>query len=192
MMLLALYAELLGWSAGMQQILMLGDLNETLTQWDREPQPAPRAGGIGAAAASSPLHTLVADGFKDVFRHLHPDSAREPGFTHVLDGARPSRSRIDYIWSRNISAASLFQCETDASLRALTHHRLLWAELLLQLLFFFNCDGSSIPQDKATQNMLQVPISRRAPQKRAKGVWSAEVKQQSKSLLLSAESEATQ
>jgi hypothetical protein len=58
--------------------------------------------------------------------------------------------------------------------------------------FFFNCDGISIPQDKATQNMLQVPISRRALQKRAKRVWSAEIKQQSKSLLLSAESEATQ
>ena len=120
----ALYAELLGWSAGMQQVLLLGDLNETLTQWDREPQSAPRVGGAGTAAASSPLHTLVADRFTDVFRHLHPDAAREPGFTHMLDGARPSRSRIDYIWSRDISAASLFQCEIDASLRALTHHRL--------------------------------------------------------------------
>ena len=129
----ALYAELLGWSAGMQQVLLLGDLNETLTQWDRKPQSAPRAGGIGAAAASSPLHTLVADGFTDVFRHLHPDAARKPGFTHVLDGARPSRSRIDYIWSRGVSPVSLFQCEIDASLRALSHHRLLWAELLLQL-----------------------------------------------------------
>jgi ribonuclease HI len=128
----ALYAELLGWSAGMQQVLVLGDLNETLTQWDREPQSAARVGGLGAAAASSPLHTLVADGFTDVFRHLHPDAVRNSGFTHVLDGARPSRSRIDYIWSKEISAASLLRCEIDASLRALSHHRLLWAELQLQ------------------------------------------------------------
>ena len=129
----ALYAELLGWSAGMQQVVLLGDLNETLTRWDREPAPAPRAGGPAAAAVSSPLLTLVADGFTDVYRHLHSDAGRNPGFTHVLDGARPSRSRIDYIWCREISSASLLRCEIDASLRTLSHHRLQWAELLLQL-----------------------------------------------------------
>jgi len=49
--------------------------------------------------------------------------------------------------------------------------------------FFFNWDGSSIPQDKATQqSMLQVPISLRTQQERAKRVWSAETKQQSNSL----------
>ena len=129
----ALYAELLGWTAGMQQVVVLGDLNETLTRWDREPQSALRAaGGAAAAAAASPLHTLVADGFVDVFRHLHPNAEREPGFTHVLDGARPSRSRIDFIWSKDVAAASLLRCDVDASLRALSHHRLLWAELLLQ------------------------------------------------------------
>ena len=48
--------------------------------------------------------------------------------------------------------------------------------------FFSNWDGSSIPQDKATQqSMLQVPISLRTPQERAKRVWSAETKQQSNS-----------
>jgi len=130
----ALYAEVLGWSAGMHQVLLLGDLNETLTLWDREPHSALRAGGAGAAAAaSSPLLTLVVEGYTDVYRHMHPDAVRDPGFTHVLEGARPSRSRIDYIWSKDVSTASLLRCEIDASLRALSHHRLLWAEILIQL-----------------------------------------------------------
>src|SRR3978361_49677 len=75
---------------------------------------------------------LVGAGFIDVFPHLPPDAAREPGYTHVLDGARPSRSRIDYIWCRDVPAASLSQCAGDASLRALSHRRLLWAEVVLQ------------------------------------------------------------
>ena len=69
----SLYAELLGWTAGMQQVIVLGDLNETLTRWDRHPLPAPRLiGGVAAVAADSPLHTLVAEGYTDVYRHLHP------------------------------------------------------------------------------------------------------------------------
>ena len=129
----SLYAELLGWTAGMQQVIVLGDLNETLTRWDRYPLPAPRLiGGAAAVAADSPLHTLVAEGYTDVYRHLHPHAAASPGFTHFLDGARPSRSRIDYIWSKGVAAASLLHCVVDASLHSLSHHRLLWAELRLQ------------------------------------------------------------
>jgi exonuclease III len=127
----ALYAELLAWSAGMQQVIVMGDLNETLTRWDRQPSPAPRAGV--AAAMASPIHTLQAESFTDVFRQFHPDAALTPGFTHVLDGARPSCSRIDYIWTRDVSAASLLRCEVDASLRSLSHHRLLWTEILHQI-----------------------------------------------------------
>ena len=128
-----LYAELLSWSAGMQQVIVLGDLNETLTQWDRHPLPAPRlVGGAAASTADCPLHTLVAEGYTDVFRLLHPHAVASPGFTHILDGARPSRSRIDYIWSKGVAAASLLHCTVDASLHSLSHHRLLWAELRLQ------------------------------------------------------------
>jgi len=128
----ALYAEFLRWSSGVQQVIVLGDLNETLTRWDRQPQTALRALAAGAAAASSPLRTLEADGYTDVFRHLHPNAEASPGFTHTLDGARPSRSRIDYIWSKGMPAASLLRCTVDSSLHSISHHHLLWAELRLQ------------------------------------------------------------
>jgi hypothetical protein len=89
----------------MQQVIVLGDLNETLTQLDRQPHSAPRA---AAAAAASPVLTLEMEGFTDVFRQLHSDAALAPGFTHFIDGARPSRSRIDYIWARDVAMASFF------------------------------------------------------------------------------------
>ena len=124
----ALYAEILKWSENIQQVIVMGDLNETLSHWDREPQPAPR---VGVSAADSPLHSLVAEGYTDVFRHTHPDAAASPGFTHMIEGARPSRSRIDYIWcSPDIPVASLLQCSVDESLSSISHHRLLWAEIL--------------------------------------------------------------
>ncbi len=130
----ALYAEILTWSAGMQQVIVMGDLNETLTRWDREPRSAPRAAAAAAAPViRSPLHTLQAESFTDVYRQLHPDAVKNPGFTHIIDGVRPSRSRIDYIWSRDVSTASMLSCDVDASLRALSHHRLLWAEILHQI-----------------------------------------------------------
>jgi hypothetical protein len=45
--------------------------------------------------------------------------------------------------------------------------------------FFFNCDGNSIPQDTATDKVLQVPISyRKLLQQQANRVWSAEGEQQ--------------
>ena len=127
----ALYALILEWSAKVQQVIVMGDLNETRSHWDREPQPAPR---VGVAAADSPLHSLVAEGYSDVYRHLHPDAAASPGFTHVIDGVRPSRSRIDFIWcSPEIPSASLLHCSVDHSLSSISHHRLLWCEILPQL-----------------------------------------------------------
>ena len=126
-----LYDELLRWSVGMQQVLLLGDLNETLSAQDRWPVPAPAP--AAAAAAPSPIQCLPRDGFTDVFRHLHPDAALCPGFTHVIEGARPSRSRIDYIWSRGLDASALLSSTIDASLRDYSHHRLLCAELRLPL-----------------------------------------------------------
>ena len=123
-----LYSEILKWSKEVQQVIVMGDLNETRSHWDREPQPAPR---VGAAAADSPLHSLVAEGYTDVYRHLHPDASASPGFTHTISGVRPSRSRIDFIWcSPDIPVASLLQCSADHSLSSMSHHCLLWAEIL--------------------------------------------------------------
>ena len=99
----ALYAEMLGWTAGMHQVIVLGDLNETLTPHDRWPAPAPRR---AASARPSPIQCLVREGFSDVYRLLYPDSEHQPGFTHAIDSvARRVRSRIDYIWTQGCSAA---------------------------------------------------------------------------------------
>jgi exonuclease III len=121
-----LYAELLQWSAGMQQVVVMGDLNETLTPLDRLPRPPPR---LAVAAASSPIHALVAEGFTDAWRHMHPSAEKQPGFTHQRDTPRPSRSRIDYIWFKGFHAAALQRACIDTSLRSLSQHHLLWVQL---------------------------------------------------------------
>ena len=126
----ALYAELIAWTLDVQQVILLGDLNETLTPHDRFPfraRPLPAR----APAAPSPIQCLPLEGFTDVYRHLHP--VPTAGFTHVISSAaRPSRSRIDYIWTRGCSAASLLRACIDTRLQHLTHHHLLWAEVELQ------------------------------------------------------------
>ena len=116
---------MLGWSAGMDQVWMLGDLNETLTRWDREPQSARLSG------PASPISCLVQQGFTDVYRRLHPSPLRNPGFTHTVPGLRPSQSRIDYIWCKGLSFASLLSVHVDPGMRTLSHHRLLWTEIQL-------------------------------------------------------------
>jgi exonuclease III len=83
-----LYATLVQWSVGMHQVVVMGDLNETLTRWDRLPQPALAV----AAAALSPIDRLQREGFLDSYRSLHPSAALDPGFTHTIAGARPSRA----------------------------------------------------------------------------------------------------
>jgi exonuclease III len=127
-----LYAEMLQWSIGMQQVIVMGDLNETLTRWDRLPlPPVPGAAGV-AAAVHSPIRCLPADGFVDVYRHLHPSAERQPGHTHIIDGVRPTRSRLDYIWIKGAALASLVHIAIDHSpLDSVSHHRLLWSEVQL-------------------------------------------------------------
>jgi hypothetical protein len=105
----------------------MGDLNETLTRWNRLPQPP-----LSVRAAAAPIAHLQDEGFTDVYRHLRPDAALSPGFTHILDGARPSRSRIDFIWCKGVPVAALREVHIDTGLSSLSHHRLLWAELRLQ------------------------------------------------------------
>ena len=135
-----LYATILQWSAGLHAVVVLGDLNETRSRHDRLPLQPARASAV--AAAASPMLQLQHDGFTDVYRALHPSAQLSPGFTHILDGARPSQSRIDYIWSKGVSAASLLQCHIDTTptLRALSHHRLLWAEMRLASQLAAHCN----------------------------------------------------
>ena len=128
-----LYQELLQWSVGMDQVVVMGDLNETLTRFDRFPLPPPLS-VAAVAAASSPIQCLQADGFIDAYRVLHhvDPYQRIPGFTHVIDGVRASCSRIDYIWTKGFSLESHLKVTIDLSMRSLSHHRLLWVKLRLQ------------------------------------------------------------
>ena len=123
-----LYGELLGWSLDAQQVIVMGDLNETLTPLDRHPgaAAATAAAPLRPLAALSPIRCLVQQGFIDVFRHLHPLS---PGFTHCIAGVRPVQSRLDYIWCKGHSPASLLRISIDTALHTHSHHHLLWMEL---------------------------------------------------------------
>ncbi|MCW2763337.1 MAG: hypothetical protein JWR85_3538, partial [Marmoricola sp.] len=136
-----LYAELLQWSRGMQQVVVLGDLNETLSRWERFPlaPPAPPRAAAALAAASSPISSLQQDGFIDVYRQLHPSAELSPGFTHTIDGARSVRSRLDYVWSKGAAAGSFLSVAIDSSLQALSHHRLLWTEMQLNVALAAPC-----------------------------------------------------
>ena len=123
-----LYAELAHWSLGMQQVIVMGDLNETLTVFDRQPQPP----AAPAASGTTPISYLINDGYRDAWRTLHPSAQRIPGFTHCISGERKSQSRIDYIWCKGLDAGDMLQMHIDTSLHALhSHHHLLWMELQL-------------------------------------------------------------
>ena len=138
-----LYAEIARWSVGMQQVVVMGDLNETLTVHDREPPPrsAPAASGL------TPISYLTQDGYTDVWRALHPSAQLTPGFTHRIDGehARPSQSRIDYLWCKGIDRADLLRVRIDTSLRHLSHHHLLWMEMRLTHPVSAATDSSIVP-----------------------------------------------
>lgn len=122
-----LYATILKWSNGMQQVIVMGDLNETRVAADRASAARAHA---AAAAAATPKHLdhLVRDGFIDVYRHLHP--LPTAGFTHFIANP-PSSSRIDYLWCRGVQSATLLRASIDhaSSLHKLSHHRLLWMEM---------------------------------------------------------------
>jgi exonuclease III len=123
-----LYTELARWAAHMQQVIVLGDLNETLSCFDRSPRPPPFLKPL-----SSPIHSLIADGFMDVFRSAFPDAQRTPGFTHEIKSEhRHTCSRIDYIWTRGFPLAAVAQCNINRSMmRNLSHHHILYAALRL-------------------------------------------------------------
>ena len=144
---LELYAELLSWANGVQQVIVLGDLNETLTRFDRFPL---RRDDRHAGAACKSLQCLIDEGFTDAYRLLHPDAARHPGFTHRINSivpARCTRSRIDYIWTRGIDSADHmhFHIDSCSSLRPLSHHSLIC--LVLQIR---RCGAAAAAADDAS------------------------------------------
>src|SRR6185295_14935265 len=52
-----------------------------------------------------------------------------PGFTHIIEGARPVQSRLDYVWVKGSSRHALLRVDIDGAMLALSHHRLLWMEM---------------------------------------------------------------
>ena len=143
-----LYSEINQWSLGMQRVIIMGDLNETLTPDDRHPKPA-RPLPSAAAAAATPINYLQTQGFTDVYRHLHGDAVAQPGYTHALVSAsRALASRIDYIWTRGIADTDLLRARVDTKLfdvHKLSHHHLLWADVRLPDVLASTCDSSLAP-----------------------------------------------
>ncbi|HVW99389.1 MAG TPA: reverse transcriptase domain-containing protein, partial [Candidatus Babeliaceae bacterium] len=121
-----LYIELLQWCKHKQQIIVLGDLNETVTSMDRYPISHLRHPHQSPA---NPIQHLIRDNFIDVYRTLYPNIQINPGFTHFIQGSRMIRSRLDYIWCKGINKESVLQIHIDSRLRSLSHHRLVWMEL---------------------------------------------------------------
>ena len=148
-----LYNEMLRWSSKAHRVVVMGDLNETLTRWDRAPQLAV------AKHAPTPISCMQQEGFIDVYRHLHSSPQRHPGFTHAVPGARPSQSRIDYLWCKGFDSASLLHADIDCALHKHSHHRLLWMELALE-------QGSAAQTPAARNATLQqcLPNLRKATQ----------------------------
>ena len=126
----ALYDEILQWSEGMQQVIVLGDLNSTrLPHLERIPRAA------SAHTRPQPMDVLTQQGFTDVYRHLHPNPRSHPGFTHSIHThARSTYSRLDYAWCRGFDAASMLHANIDRTLREkrLSHHHLVYLSVRLE------------------------------------------------------------
>jgi len=132
-----LYNELLSWTHDIQQVIIMGDHNETFTLDDRLPRPSVLH--PAAVTASGPIYSLLNAGFTDTYRLLHPDAAASPGFTHIIPSKhRPTRSRIDYIWTHNIPHHALLDIHIDHTLEDLSHHLLLWITIDLGPCGFHN------------------------------------------------------
>ena len=88
-----------------------------------------------AVDAFGPIHSLLHADYTDVYRLIFPDASAEPGFTHIIDSAlRPSRSRIDYIWTLGIPCRAHTDIRIDLGiLDSISHHRPLWMEIDLKL-----------------------------------------------------------
>ena len=126
----SLYREIIEWSLGMQRVIVMGDLNETLTPHDRTSSaiiPPP------PASLTSPMHALISDGYIDEYRRHHSDASMKPGHTYYSASHSSSSSRIDYIWTKGIDHTSSTSIHIDTHLY---HHvHMTTAD---HLLFFLN------------------------------------------------------
>lgn len=126
-----LYLEILQWAATATHVIIMGDLNQTLTPLDRA---STSASPPAHARDTSPIHALIDDGFVDEYRRHHPDATRNAGHTRF---GSTSSSRIDYIWTRSIDSHDIsHQIHIDRNLIdskrvVVSDHRLLWMELTM-------------------------------------------------------------
>ena len=164
-----LYAEAVKWATGVHQVLLVGDLNETLTPFDRFPARASSTLS-SASAAPQPIQCLPAEGFIDVYRALHANARHTPGFTHVYDSAtRSIRSRIDYIWVRGFATDALLSVHIDTKLNRLhSHHHLLWLEVRPAA-----AHPSPGDADGAAIHQLRIPNLRALSQESSRHLWIA-------------------
>ena len=116
-----LYKRLHRWMAGSRQVV-LGDFNETLSTADRL-RPSPRCGQW--------ISQMPAAGLLDAYRIKHPQQA---GFTHFTTGSGGAavQSRLDYVFVGGMTADAVWECEVELGFQV-SHHRMVWAELQLQL-----------------------------------------------------------
>jgi len=131
-----LYSEILLWcsEAPITQAIVMGDLNQTLTPYDRFPIPVVHH-SLSPSPFISPIFSLPQSGFVDVFRNIHPSPSTHPGYTHESYNRinkTYTRSRIDYIWAKGFSPLCYLNIRIDAKLSAISHHRLVWLELAIK------------------------------------------------------------
>jgi exonuclease III len=156
-----LYTESMKWATGIHQVVLMGDLNETLTALDRLPAGAGTPVSTSHGAVPSPIQCLPIEGFTDAYRALYPNALHTPGFTHAYDTiARAFRSRIDYIWTRGFTAHAHMSIHIDTKLHRLhSHHHLLWMELGLTV-------HASCTADDVATHQLRIPNLRSVTQEK--------------------------
>jgi exonuclease III len=109
---------MLSWTVEMHQIIVLGDLNETRTVYDRLPLRQAASLPAVSSVTPSPIDALAQAGFVDEYRRCYPDASASPGYTHYIDSAlRPSCSRIDYVWTRGIDTECVTRVRLSWKLR---------------------------------------------------------------------------
>lgn len=127
-----LYKQLIEWTRNMQHTIILGDLNETLTMYDRYPRPSHPlpSGRDNPSSHPTPIQSLYQEDFIDCYRALHPNASQHPGFTHeVRSRSGNTSSRIDYIWTKGFPQSFFDQCEINRKLNTLSHHHILYLTL---------------------------------------------------------------
>lgn len=113
------YDSICRWSVRGTRVILMGDMNETVSDIDR----SYNCNTVQHARLISQLSTsrLV-----DVYRVLHPHAA---GYTHFVTTAiRESRARLDYIFARGWSVPSMHYCRISAA-HPISHHRLIHTQL---------------------------------------------------------------